>query len=317
MTLPSQGPAATNGPGQGIPGIPAQNYPSPGSGNPAQGNPAQGIPAQNNPAGGSPAQGNPAQGNPAPGNPAQGNPAGQTQPSVMTKTVQPSGSQPQGPLAYSQPPQQTITVITQVAAPPAGSPAPGTVGAAPVPAKPDQTKPAGPSQPVQSPSRPKDDSTAASKTKGGRPSQAPKTVTVTPLPNAQSTTPATLPPQMQSPGTNGDPSHTMTQTIGGGGGDNIEIIIINIFTGETSCRKKHSGKPCQARRPRPGTVSASPCPSGMNSTRIATVFNTIMATVGPDTPSRNSTSAATAAPQTTSRSAKGRKPRAPLTSRSL
>ncbi|KAJ3472105.1 hypothetical protein NLG97_g11282 [Lecanicillium saksenae] len=49
----------------------------------------------------------------------------------------------------------------------------------------------------------------------------------------------------------------MTRTVGGGH-DNIEIIIININTGESICQKKDSGKPC--RHQAPGAQPDQPLP---------------------------------------------------------
>ncbi|KAG5939406.1 hypothetical protein E4U60_000917 [Claviceps pazoutovae] len=61
----------------------------------------------------------------------------------------------------------------------------------------------------------------------------------------------TAPLQVQTVFQTIDHYSTYTKTIEGGsggeGGDNIEIIIINIYTGETFCKKKYSGEPCHVR----------------------------------------------------------------------
>ncbi|KAG6010218.1 hypothetical protein E4U21_007695 [Claviceps maximensis] len=79
--------------------------------------------------------------------------------------------------------------------------------------------------------------------------QGPQTVTVTIQPSFSSAQPAavTASAQVQTIFQTIDHYTTLTKTVGGGGGDNIEIIIINIFTGESFCKKKHSGKSCHTR----------------------------------------------------------------------
>ncbi|KAK4071959.1 hypothetical protein Trihar35433_4023 [Trichoderma harzianum] len=65
---------------------------------------------------------------------------------------------------------------------------------------------------------------------------------------------------------------TMTQTVTSSGGDvNIEINIINIFTGEVICKKEGSDEPCD---PKP-----SPCLTTGIFTQTATAFNTVIVTV--------------------------------------
>lgn len=83
---------------------------------------------------------------------------------------------------------------------------------------------------------------------------------------------------------------TMTRTVGHGGGDNIEIIIININTGESICKKKDSGEPCHHQPP--PMVTGSPCPEVRNITSTATAFNTVRITVSGQ-PNRNATASAT------------------------
>ncbi|KAK4078383.1 uncharacterized protein Triagg1_3399 [Trichoderma aggressivum f. europaeum] len=81
---------------------------------------------------------------------------------------------------------------------------------------------------------------------------------------------------------------TMTQTVTSSGGDvNIEINIINIFTGEVVCRKQGSDEPCD---PKP-----SPCLTTGIFTSTATAFNTVIVTVSPGMWT-NGTSATGAAP---------------------
>lgn len=83
-----------------------------------------------------------------------------------------------------------------------------------------------------------------------------------------------------------DHYQTLTKTCSTGGSDNIEITIININTGEQTCEKKHSGKPCDddddstliyTPAPAPQTT-VLPCPSPDASTSFQTVYNTILVT---------------------------------------
>ncbi|KAI6778542.1 uncharacterized protein J7T54_003292 [Emericellopsis cladophorae] len=100
---------------------------------------------------------------------------------------------------------------------------------------------------------------------------------------------------------------TVTQTVSHGGDDiDIEIIIININTGETVCRQKDSGKPCKgAVNPSQSTVCSSVEPS----TSISTAFNTVTVTASP-TMAFNSTMMGVAQP-----TGMRRAPRAPLSQR--
>lgn len=182
-----------------------------------------------------------------------------------------------------------------------------------VTASPQAADPAKPSQRfVESPFPPRQGS-----------SDATRTVTVVPQPRVQYAPPApatvTVPP-IQPQGTGTGPLQTVTQTVQGGGGDNIEIIIININTGETSCKKKHSGKPCHKGHGKPVMASSRPCPSVFNSTSIATVFNTVSVLVGgPSRSYNNGTSPVMGAAQATgmTKRSEGRKPRAPLSQRTF
>ncbi|KAM0254669.1 hypothetical protein ACHAQJ_006519 [Trichoderma viride] len=93
----------------------------------------------------------------------------------------------------------------------------------------------------------------------------------------------TTPPQVGTVSASVDHFTTLTQTVSSGGNINIEIIIINIFTGETICRKKGSGKPCDSKpkthRFKPSGVV--PCLTTGVFTETATAFNTVVVTVGP------------------------------------
>ncbi|KAK3181020.1 hypothetical protein K4F52_007692 [Lecanicillium sp. MT-2017a] len=118
-----------------------------------------------------------------------------------------------------------------------------------------------------------------------RPNEQPSVVTKTigndePMEQGTHTMPGaavTETPEVKTVTKDADHYTTVTQTVGGQGGDNIEIIIINIITGESSCQKKHSGKPCDSK---PESI---PCPPVSNSTSTATAFNTILVTVGTGT----------------------------------
>ncbi|KAG5975301.1 hypothetical protein E4U56_003833 [Claviceps arundinis] len=95
----------------------------------------------------------------------------------------------------------------------------------------------------------------------------------------------TAPLQVQTVFQTIDHYSTYTKTIGGGGGDNIEIIIINIYTGETFCKKKYSGEPCHARSddlPSSSPTSAlsdMPSSSANVTTRVKKVFKTATVTL--------------------------------------
>ncbi|KAM4063204.1 hypothetical protein HRG_010236 [Hirsutella rhossiliensis] len=219
--------------------------------------------------------------------------------------------QPQAVTVVNNRPQQETLTVTSGGVRPDPAPYAGFPNVTAT-AGPRATDPASsPKQPVESPSRPRE----------GSPNTT-KTITVIPQPSVQDAPAApvtvTVPP-MQPQGTGTGPYQTVTQTVQGGGGDNIEIIIININTGETSCKKKHSGKPCHRGHGNPVVVSSRPCPSAANSTSIATVFNTVSVVVGgPSRPSNGTASAMGAAKATgmTKRS-EGRKPRAPLSPRTF
>ncbi|KAG5975740.1 hypothetical protein E4U58_000080 [Claviceps cyperi] len=95
----------------------------------------------------------------------------------------------------------------------------------------------------------------------------------------------TAPLQVQTVFQTIDHYSTYTKTIGGGGGDNIEIIIINIYTGETFCKKKYSGKPCHVRgHELPSSSSTSVLSEVASSsanitTRVEKVFKTATVTL--------------------------------------
>ncbi|PNP55851.1 hypothetical protein THARTR1_04071 [Trichoderma harzianum] len=84
----------------------------------------------------------------------------------------------------------------------------------------------------------------------------------------------TAPPQVGTISPIIDQFTTVTQTVSSSGGDvNIEINIINIFTGEVICKKQGSDEPCD---PKP-----SPCLTTGIFTSTATAFNTVIVTVSP------------------------------------
>jgi hypothetical protein len=93
----------------------------------------------------------------------------------------------------------------------------------------------------------------------------------------------TTPPQVGTVSPSIDHFTTLTQTVSSGGNINIEIIIINIFTGETICRKKGSDKPCDS-KPKTHRFKPSggvPCLTTGVFTKTATAFNTVLVTVSP------------------------------------
>lgn len=225
--------------------------------------------------------------------PSQGPPADESRPSIVTRTIQPEGTPQEGPttvIVNLQAPQQTVTITNgrspERATP--GSPSVVTVTVNPNPSRPDS-----PFQVSESPSRPN----------GG------DTVVTSLDPSV------TAPPQVQ-PAVNGI-YQTLTKTVSGGGGDNIEITVVNIISGASTCKKKHSGKPCHAGNHSMPLSTGAPCPSAMQSTSIATAYNTVVVALGAGIP-RNATSTRTAHltgalnPVMT----KGRKPRGPLSKRS-
>ncbi|KAG6119955.1 hypothetical protein E4U14_004462 [Claviceps sp. LM454 group G7] len=95
----------------------------------------------------------------------------------------------------------------------------------------------------------------------------------------------TAPLQVQTVFQTIDHYSTYTKTIGGGGGDNIEIIIINIYTGETFCKKKYSGEPCHVRSDDLPSSSPTSALSDLTSssanvtTRVEKVFKTATVTL--------------------------------------
>lgn len=216
-------------------------------------------------------------------------------PQVVTRTIQPSTSAQQEP--------KTVTVTqSQPSEPVSEAPSVVTVTLQPESTPVQQTE----TTPQESPSRPNEAPSVVTKTVGqemkqSRPVQEPQTVlvsavqpsvkTVT-LGNGQGIT-KTLPgttitaaPETQTIVQSVDHFSTVTQTVPGGGSDNVEIFIININTGESTCQKKHSGRPCGSQPP----VISSPCPPVNITTSIATAYNTILVTVGTGTPSQNATS---------------------------
>ncbi|KAG5930039.1 hypothetical protein E4U42_003200 [Claviceps africana] len=156
-------------------------------------------------------------------------------------------------------------------------------------------------------------------------SQGPKTVVVTVQPSPPTAQPAAVTASLQA--------QTIVQTLeqyctftrtvgGGGGGDNIEIIIINIYTGETSCKRKHSGKSCHgmghtgSHRFLSSTAAATapsqmPRPSVNITTSAASAYGTGIVTLS----SGNFTGAAQPTGSGGSASGLGRKPRGPLSLR--
>ncbi|KAL7931520.1 hypothetical protein V8C35DRAFT_309731 [Trichoderma chlorosporum] len=102
----------------------------------------------------------------------------------------------------------------------------------------------------------------------------------------------TAPPQVGTISQSIDHFTTITQTVPSIGGDingdvNIEITIINIFTGEVVCKKKGTDEPCD---PKP-----SPCLTTGIFTSTATAFNTVIVTIDPGMWT-NGTSATVVAP---------------------
>ncbi|KAG6039655.1 hypothetical protein E4U41_002323 [Claviceps citrina] len=147
--------------------------------------------------------------------------------------------------------------------------------------------------------------------------ERPSTVTITVQPSPPAAQPAPV----------RDHYSTLTETVAGAGagGDNIDIIIINIYTGETSCRKKHSGKRCHVgshhRYHRPSAATGSfglPRPrvsvSASASASLAAVSNnTAIVTLPPG----NGTGAAqpTSSHKGSIPPSMGRKPRGPVSLR--
>lgn len=214
---------------------------------------------------------------------------------VVTKTILPSDNEPTTVTVNIQPAHGTTVTLTQ------GGPSDG----AEVPQDVTVTLPYSP--PGQTPQQGTEDQ-VVTKTVGGK-QDDPHTVVVGPSSDVETVIPDVHPtdttkvPQYvtvtAAPNTDtasvlpsSDCFETLTKTVSTGGDiningdvnidiDNVEITIININTGEQSCRKKHSGKPCDAdshsaiATPQPTEV---PCPSGNVSTSFATVYNTIRIT---------------------------------------
>ncbi|KAG6011341.1 hypothetical protein E4U54_008132 [Claviceps lovelessii] len=155
--------------------------------------------------------------------------------------------------------------------------------------------------------------------------QGPKTVVVTVQPSPASAQPAAVTASLQAQTIVQTLDHyaTLTKSVSGGhGGDNIEIIIINIFTGETVCMKKHSGESCHgeghvaSHRYLSSAVAAAtgtapsqmPFPSVNVTTSAGTIHNTGTVIL----PSGNFTGAAQPTGSRGSVPVLGRKPRGPL-----
>ncbi|POR33841.1 Uncharacterized protein TPAR_05961 [Tolypocladium paradoxum] len=236
--------------------------------------------------------------------------------SITTVTVTPTNNPPAVTLEVTVQPRPEPQTIANGGSP-SGSLTPGSPRIVKVAARPIRSTPAAPSLPSESPSRPnKGGDTVVTKTlgNGGNPETGPnvKTVVVSPDPSTM-----TAPPRVQT--VVKSIHQTLTKTVSGGGGDNIEIIIINIVTGKSTCRKKHSGKPCRAGNHSPVPLfTGVPGSSVMNCTSIATTYNTVVVALGTGIP-HNATSAMGAAHPTGAgnpmMTTKGRKPRGPLSIR--
>ncbi|KAM0454800.1 hypothetical protein ACHAPV_008173 [Trichoderma viride] len=101
----------------------------------------------------------------------------------------------------------------------------------------------------------------------------------TPLINSSPFQPAiTTPPQVGTISQNINQFTTLTQTVTSGNTVNIEITIVNIFTGETICRKKGSGKPCDSKPKVHASGEIGFLTTGIF-TETATAFNTVIVTV--------------------------------------
>jgi hypothetical protein len=77
---------------------------------------------------------------------------------------------------------------------------------------------------------------------------------------------------------------TITHTVTNGNGNiDIQIIIINIDTGETTCIEENNGLPCDdgsSMPPKSVTTATVSCPPVEATTSVATLFNTVTLTVG-------------------------------------
>ncbi|KAK2594194.1 hypothetical protein QQS21_008083 [Conoideocrella luteorostrata] len=237
-------------------------------------------------------------------------------PSVVTKTIQPETPQQAGPQTVTinaNPPAKMVSVVTVTQGEPS-SEAPWSPSVFTI----TQGRPSSEAHSpgvvtvTASPEQPAAGSTPTTKT------ESPKTAAVTMQPSSLTSQQATVtaPPQVQTIIQSVDHYSTLTKTVAGGGGDNIEIVIINIYNGETSCRKKHSGKPCNAGShqyipPAASGSSSIPCPSVNATTSVATVYNTVLVTLPPG----NGTGAAQPTGSKASVMAMGKLPRGPVSIR--
>ncbi|GFP55846.1 hypothetical protein TASIC1_0006001600 [Trichoderma asperellum] len=108
------------------------------------------------------------------------------------------------------------------------------------------------------------------------------TVTFVPEPLTSSSPPQpaiTTPPQFGTISQNIAQFTTLTQTVTAGGTINVEIIIVNIFTGETTCIKKGSGEPCDSKPEVHPSGELVTCLTTGIFTETATAFNTVIVTV--------------------------------------
>lgn len=78
---------------------------------------------------------------------------------------------------------------------------------------------------------------------------------------------------------------TLTQTMTSGGNVTVEITIVNIFTGETICRKEGSDEPCDSTHEtlllKPSGEVPCLTTGIFTKTATATAFNTVVVTVSP------------------------------------
>lgn len=244
---------------------------------------------------------------------ANGNapPGQQNAPSVITQTIQPDMPEQAGPQTITvnaNPPTKLVQIVTVTQGLPS-SEAPQSPNIITV----TQGLPS--SEAPQSPTVVY--VTASPSPQPSAQPEGPKTVVVTMQPSSATVQQATVtePPQAQTVFQTVDHYTTLTKTVAGGGGDNIEIIIINIYTGETSCRKKHSGKPCHGGGQQyiPSAASGSsgiPCPVVNATTSLATVYNTVLVTLPPGNGTQAAQPTGSHSPMSM-----GRLPRAPVTIR--
>ncbi|KAL7805314.1 hypothetical protein V8C44DRAFT_368716 [Trichoderma aethiopicum] len=111
-------------------------------------------------------------------------------------------------------------------------------------------------------------------------------------PNPTITTPSaaqpatTTPPQLETMVPVTDRFTTLTQTMTSGGNVTVEVIIVNIFTGETICRKEGSDEPCddsthETHLLKPSGEVSCLTTGIFTKTATATAFNTVVVTVSP------------------------------------